>query len=319
MADGMHHDNGTGAPALLRELAAAHGVGTSYWGWDGVERSVADSTLRGVLAALGVPAGDPDEMDRSLAEARLAPWRRLLPPVVVAREGQELPVNVHVPHGSAVSVWIVTEDGHRYEATQRDNWDAPVDVDGVLTGRATFAVPDRVPLGWHTLLADNDGTVAQCPLIVTPREAPHDRGARRAAELGSDRAALFRAVLPVLGHRRLRRPRRSRRHDGAGGRRFPAGQPAARRRAPATGRGLALPAHDTALLQPALPPGGGDPRIRLPGPGRPGRGGAAGRSAARREPLHRAAGPELQLRGQTGCPGAAVRRPARPRPHARVR
>ena len=169
MADGMHHNNGSGAPLLLKELAAAHGVGTTYWGWDGVERSVPESTLRAVLAALGVPAGDTDETERSLAEARLAPWRRLLPPVAVAREGQELHVNVHVPHGSAVSVWIVAEDGTRFEATQRDNWDAPVDVDGVLTGRATFAVPDRVPLGWHTLLADNEGTVAQCPLIVTPR------------------------------------------------------------------------------------------------------------------------------------------------------
>ena len=169
MADGMNHKNGPGAPTLLRELASAHGVGTSYWGWDGVERSVADSTLRGVLAALGVQAGEPDEMERSLAEAGRAPWRRLLPPVAVAREGQELPVNVHVPHGSAVSVWIITEDGDRYEATQRDNWDAPVDVDGVLTGRAVFVVPDRLPLGWHTLLADNEGTVAQCPLIVTPR------------------------------------------------------------------------------------------------------------------------------------------------------
>ena len=57
MADGMNHNNGPGAATLLRELASAHGVGTSYWGWDGVERSVADGTLRGVLAALGVPAG----------------------------------------------------------------------------------------------------------------------------------------------------------------------------------------------------------------------------------------------------------------------
>jgi 4-alpha-glucanotransferase len=168
MADGMHHDSSHNATALLRELAAAHGVGTSYWGWDGVERSVADSTLHGVLAALGVPAGGPDEMERSLAEARLAPWRRMLPPVVVAREGQELRVSVHVPHGSAVSVWITAEDGSTYEAPQRDNWDAPVDVDGVLTGRATFAVPDHLPLGWHTLKANNDGTVVQCPLVVTP-------------------------------------------------------------------------------------------------------------------------------------------------------
>jgi len=169
MADGMHHDSSPGTAAQLRELAAAHGVGTSYWGWDGVERSVPESTLRGVLAALGVPAGDKDAMERSLDEARLAPWRRLLPPVAVAREGQELLINVHVPHGSAVSVWIAAEDGSTHRAAQRENWDAPVDVDGVLTGRATFALPGTVPLGWHTLLADNAGTVARCPLVVTPR------------------------------------------------------------------------------------------------------------------------------------------------------
>ncbi|MCB5293802.1 4-alpha-glucanotransferase [Arthrobacter sp. SO3] len=169
MADGMDQDDTTSSAALLRELAAAHGVGTTYWGWDGVERSVADRTLRGVLAALGVPAGEADEMQQSLAEARLAPWRRLLPPVAVAREGQELRVHVHVPHGSAVSVWIAAEDGSRYEVTQQENWDAPVVVDGVLTGRAAFTVPDQVPLGWHTLLADNEGTAAQCPLVVTPQ------------------------------------------------------------------------------------------------------------------------------------------------------
>ncbi|MET1066293.1 MAG: 4-alpha-glucanotransferase [Arthrobacter sp.] len=169
MADGTHNDNGPDAAALLRELAAAHGVGTSYWGWDGVERSVSETTLRGVLAGLGVAAGDSDAMVGSLEEARLAPWRRLLPPVVVAVQGQELEINVHVPHGSGVTVWIATEGGGRHEATQRDNWDEPVDVDGVLTGRATFAVPDTLPLGWHTLLADNEGTEAQCPLVVTPR------------------------------------------------------------------------------------------------------------------------------------------------------
>ena len=103
-----------------------------------------------------------------MREARLAPWRRLLPPVLVPREGQEAHVNVHVPHGTGVRVWIDAEDGGRHEAKQRENWDAPVDVDGVLTGRATFAIPLRAGLGWHTLLADADGTTAQCALIVTP-------------------------------------------------------------------------------------------------------------------------------------------------------
>ncbi len=168
MADRTHHNSSTGTAELLRKLAAAHRVGTSYRGWDGVERSVADETLRSVLGALGVPAGDPAELERSLAEAQLAPWRRLLPAIAVAREGQPLAINVHVPHGTAVRVWIVGEDGSRYKTTQQDNGDGPVEVDGVLTGRATFVIPDGVPLGWHTLQADNEGTAAHCPLIVTP-------------------------------------------------------------------------------------------------------------------------------------------------------
>ncbi|SDK85265.1 4-alpha-glucanotransferase [Arthrobacter sp. ov407] len=156
------------AEALLRELAAAYGVDTSYWGWDGVERSVAAGTLRGVLAALGVPANGPQEQQRSLAESRLAPWRRILPPVLVVREGRETHVDVHVRHGSEVRVWIDAEDGSRLEAAQRENWDQPVHVDGVLTGRATFAIPGDLSLGWHTINADTDGTLAQCPLVVTP-------------------------------------------------------------------------------------------------------------------------------------------------------
>lgn len=156
------------ADALLRELAAAHGVDTSYWGWDGMERSVAAGTLRAVLAALGVPADGPGEQQRSLSESRLAPWRRILPPVLVLREGRETPVDVHVPHGAGVRVWIDAEDGGRHEATQQENWDQPVDVDGVLTGRATFTIPGDLALGWHTLHADAGGTLAQCPLVVTP-------------------------------------------------------------------------------------------------------------------------------------------------------
>ena len=88
MADRTHHENPDYSvlpghtdttDALLRELAAAHGVGTTYWGWDGIERSVAADTLRDVLGALGVPANGIAEQQRSLAESRLAPWRRILP------------------------------------------------------------------------------------------------------------------------------------------------------------------------------------------------------------------------------------------------
>lgn len=154
--------------ALLRELAAAHRVGTSYWGWDGVERSVAADTLRQVLTALGVASSGPEEIRHSLAAAELAPWRLFLPPIVVAREGAAAFFDVHVLHGSPVSLRIIAEDGSGHEPRQLENWTAPVEVDGVLTGRASFAIPEGLGIGWHTIMADTAGTAAECPLVVTP-------------------------------------------------------------------------------------------------------------------------------------------------------
>ncbi|MDQ4504117.1 4-alpha-glucanotransferase [Sinomonas sp. ASV322] len=153
---------------LLLDLARRHGVATSFYGWDGVDRPVSHETLRKVLTALGVPADSPDDLERGLRDAELAPWRRLLPPIVVQREGGDRSVHVHVSHGSQVEVWITAEDGSRHEVTQEEDWEEPRVVDGVLTGRATFALPRDLPLGWHSLHAEALGGSAECPLVVTP-------------------------------------------------------------------------------------------------------------------------------------------------------
>jgi 4-alpha-glucanotransferase len=168
MADGTGHDYTEIADELLRKLAVAHGVGTSFRGWDGVERDVSANTLHSVLGALGIKTQSLEVLQTELDEAELAPWRRLLPPVAVVRQGRELDVAVHLPHGNGVSVWVAAEDGTRLEVPQRDDWDEPRDVDGVLTGRATFAIPGSLPLGWHTLHAETDGDHAECALVVTP-------------------------------------------------------------------------------------------------------------------------------------------------------
>ena len=156
------------SPELLRWLAEAYGVGTSYQGWDGQPHDVAAGTLVRVLAALGVDAHTDQLIEHELAEAELAPWRRMLPPAVVIQEGTPGQVSVHVPHGSPVRMWAVTEDGRELEAVQEDVWVEPREVDGILTGRATFAVPQNTGLGWHTLRAEAAGVVAEATLVVTP-------------------------------------------------------------------------------------------------------------------------------------------------------
>ncbi|MDJ0324826.1 4-alpha-glucanotransferase [Cryobacterium sp. PH31-AA6] len=157
-----------GQTSALLELAQAHGVDTSFRGWDGVERTVAEQTLLGVLTALGVPVGTPKEIESSLAEQRSAPWRRLLPPTLVAREGSELEVPVHAGAGTAVTVTVLAEDGSRHPVAQRGGWSAARDVDGRQISRSTFVVPDTLPLGWHTLVAEHDAETARSTLVVTP-------------------------------------------------------------------------------------------------------------------------------------------------------
>lgn len=166
--DGAAAGHGSVDQQLLQRLAEAHGVETSFHGWDGLPHSVAPETLVKVLAALGVHAHTNELIEAALAEAELAPWRRMLPPAVVVQHGETALVPVHVRDGAVARVTVLPEVGEPVEATQTDVWVQPQDVDGVLTGRATFAVPQGLPLGWHTLQAESDGVTAECALVVVP-------------------------------------------------------------------------------------------------------------------------------------------------------
>ncbi|MBT2534385.1 4-alpha-glucanotransferase [Arthrobacter sp. ISL-48] len=157
---------------LLQRLADAYGVGTTFQGWDGLPHSVAEETLIKVLAALGVAAHTNQLIEAALAEAELAPWRRMLPPAVVVQEGEPAQVPVHVRDGATARLSVELEAGtgpdQRLEATQQDVWVPPQDVDGIPTGRATFALPQGLPLGWHTLHAESEGISAHGTLVVVP-------------------------------------------------------------------------------------------------------------------------------------------------------
>ncbi|GAC47408.1 4-alpha-glucanotransferase [Gordonia aichiensis] len=155
----------------LAELAHRCGVSTGYTGWDQKYHEVSRATVVGVLASLGVAADTDTDVEYSLAELGLAPWRSFLPAVTVVTEGDDASFAVHVPHGDPVAVSIRTESGDAITPRQLDIWTQPRDVDGVLTGRATFAVPSDLPQGYHEIVAANPARdiTGTAPLIVTPR------------------------------------------------------------------------------------------------------------------------------------------------------
>ncbi len=156
-------------PVALRRLAEAYGIATDFWDWQGRHVDVPAETVIKVLAALDVDAGTPEAAERAAWEHEIAPWRRMLPPAQVIREGAGPTFDVHVTHGDPVAVWVELELGStRSDLPQVENNTAPRDLDGRLIGEARFALPADLPLGYHTLRASSGGVEASTPLIVTP-------------------------------------------------------------------------------------------------------------------------------------------------------
>ncbi|MGY5763592.1 4-alpha-glucanotransferase [Brachybacterium sp. DNPG3] len=168
--------------SLLREFSAELGIGTDFWGWDGTRQQVEDGTLRRVLEALGAPVSTDDDILRLRAEREREPWERTLPPVTVLREDQGGSIAVHVDHGTPVSVHLRLEDGALVDLQQVDDFTPPFDLDGRPRGRARFALPPGLPLGWHLVVARTAGAEESADVVVTPsRVTTADAlGARRA-------------------------------------------------------------------------------------------------------------------------------------------
>jgi 4-alpha-glucanotransferase len=164
-------DDTQGPSEALLRLATAHGIVPDHWGFHGDLRRASAGTLRAVLAALGVDASSPERIDVALAHVDDQPWRRVLPPVVVTREGRQQQLPVHVTDGDPVHVWIELDEeagGGRRELTQVDAYVQPRAVDGRRVGRATFVLPGDLPLGWHHVHAAGPSANARAVVVVTP-------------------------------------------------------------------------------------------------------------------------------------------------------
>jgi 4-alpha-glucanotransferase len=173
----------------LAELAAAHGVATEYWDWLGQHVAVSADSIRTVLGALGVAAGDDAQVEAALHEHQDAPWRRTLPATLVIRAGWTPWVPVHVPAGTGVRLRVELEDGTVRPVPQVDHLVPDRVVDGVVLGEATFEVPGDLPTGWHRLVAEPDAPVqwadsTSCTLVVTPERLELPASVRDGRVLG---------------------------------------------------------------------------------------------------------------------------------------
>ena len=158
----------------LQSLASRYGVATEYQGFDGQPKTVPEDTLGKVLTALGADVSSEAAVQESLRARDEAPWRRMLPPVVVTEAGTYATVDVTVPSGAEVRVRWWPED--QPEAAQELAAAASSDtrtVDGTELERRRYELPGDLGLGWYRLEAEcsavNGGQPDSIYLAVTPQ------------------------------------------------------------------------------------------------------------------------------------------------------
>ena len=160
----------------LAQLAAAHGVATSYEDWSGAPVDVAPSAVVAALAALGVDAdGDAAVAARSTTSSRRR-GAACVPPTVVVRGGRG-------------AVEVVVPDGADRRARARARGRQPARRAAGGSGRRAHRREPSgarcrstdLPLGWHALQRRRPATRADDRAVAR-------RARRRASALPPERA-----------------------------------------------------------------------------------------------------------------------------------
>lgn len=162
----MHADHGLG------RLADAAGIEPRYWDVAGNLYETSPETMRALCCGLGFPAASAAEIAASLAALDDAEWAAMLPPVIVARAGDEIAVPLRLPvrDGVRVARWFVQMESGERRAGDCDLSALPVEATGQAHGSPVALRYLRLaplPLGYHEFrLSAADAAV--CPLIVAP-------------------------------------------------------------------------------------------------------------------------------------------------------
>jgi len=161
----------------LRRLAALAGLLPSYRDASGEDRQVSLSTQRALLAALGLPCDDPDEVKDAIRIIEERPFRQVLDPVLVTRRARGGRVSMRISLSAKRATTPITwrfepESGRTREGRLRFDRLVLLDqrsIDGEEIERRTFVLPFAVAPGYHRFHLFLDGEGLSLPVIVVPQ------------------------------------------------------------------------------------------------------------------------------------------------------
>ena len=164
------------AREALERLGRLHEITPDYYDIWGQRHEVPDASLRTLLAALGVRAGTPQEVEDAIRAAESERWRAVLPPAIVVREEAapwKLRLNLTTVQANSPLTWRLTEEnGGRREGVFHP---ASIDVaesaelDGERFVGRDFTLPVAASCGYHRLAILQDGAaLGEASFIVVP-------------------------------------------------------------------------------------------------------------------------------------------------------
>jgi 4-alpha-glucanotransferase len=130
---------------------------------------------------MDIACHDDAACEASLNQLEDYAWKRIAPPVTVMKKGRGREVFVHVADGDPARATLRLEDGTVVELDQMDRPLPPRMVEGRQLGRATFWLPEELPLGWHRIEVLTRGARGRGYVVVTPAKvdvAPRVRAER---------------------------------------------------------------------------------------------------------------------------------------------
>ncbi len=163
----------------LESLCRLAGIALEYTDIWGGRHPTSDATAQALLAAQGIAAATPADIERSLQALMSRTSRTLLPPVYV-HQGEEdacrIPVSVPTELTGARFAWrLVLENGEREGGSltpaDLEPLDDPAAGDDGAFKRFRFELPTLPKLGYHrfSLRAHGRGITGTTTLIVAPR------------------------------------------------------------------------------------------------------------------------------------------------------
>ncbi|MFC1967880.1 4-alpha-glucanotransferase [Chloroflexota bacterium] len=159
---------------FLHRLARLYGVQTAYYDVNHHRQQASEESLLAVLGSLGAPVASLQDVPSAWRERQQVLSQRVIEPVIVARNGEPLLVEIRLP----LSVADANLDCHlNLETGEHLRWEwhganfqvlEKVNVESKLYVVKQIPLPSQLPWGYHRLTLELEGREETCVIISCP-------------------------------------------------------------------------------------------------------------------------------------------------------